>query len=106
MTDTRWSDGEREGAYADSKKKTPQDKIAHQSFETCREACEVNERCLQFSFKAGRCRIDFSMKLGKPQPTKEDTKPQDRIYSGWMVSRITKWVDDHQTCKLTYWPTP
>lgn len=54
---------------------------AWKSFSHCRELCESQEGCMQFSFDAGSCGISSKFHLGY-------ARPGDRIKSGWMLDRV------------------
>ncbi|KAF2853650.1 glycosyltransferase family 31 protein [Plenodomus tracheiphilus IPT5] len=73
---------------------------AWKSFSHCRELCESQDKCVQFSFDAGSCGISNTFRLGY-------ARPGDRIQSGWMLDR----VDDlfrrlEERCGIRDWFAP
>ncbi|EUC46730.1 glycosyltransferase family 31 protein [Bipolaris oryzae ATCC 44560] len=73
---------------------------AWKSFEHCRDLCEEQNDCMQFSFDAGSCAISTTFKLGY-------AKPSGRIKSGWMLDRVDdlfRQLEDR--CGLRDWFAP
>ncbi|KAI0533221.1 hypothetical protein GGR58DRAFT_521903 [Xylaria digitata] len=75
------------------------------SFEECREICENQDDCLQFSLTASTCKTSSSATLGKEQLRKHDS--DERIDSGWILKRVESFMDDVEaTCRGQYWINP
>lgn len=55
------------------------------SEEACRESCQRDEACIQYSYHDGQCRTDASPKLGLRKAGAS---------SGWKVDRIQRFVED------------
>jgi len=60
-----------------------EEKVAHTSFAACRKACELDLKCLGYSYIPGECRLGYVIRLGAR--AKED---RERMRSGWMTERI------------------
>lgn len=92
---------------------------AHHSFEACRSACESNDTCMQFSYRASRCSVSSEVRLGrratfqcleystaaskcdKMNEKMKDTEDGslDAVSSGWMMERLAKYMSAmDQTC--------
>ncbi|KAI0408897.1 glycosyltransferase family 31 protein [Xylaria palmicola] len=86
---------------------------AHASFEMCRETCQQQPRCIQFSFIPGTCSVSEQLRLGRASDTqcleysnaagkcvKEATttgEDDDIVRSGWIMDRIpgyVYWLDE------------
>ena len=71
---------------------------ANDSFEECRNACERKQRCRQFSYQPGYCQISASIQLGhastKDEQSTEDDFSTTAIQSGWMMQRISNFLDN------------
>lgn len=63
-----------------------------ESVEKCRDVCESDESCVQFSWHPGTCKVSSSIKMGKPVPTKEE------YVSGWMIDRVKEFKKARGKC--------
>ncbi|KAL4921804.1 peptidase S8/S53 domain-containing protein [Aspergillus aurantiobrunneus] len=73
---------------------------AHNSFESCKEACHNHADCLQFTHRRKNCRMVPIIRLGNPAP------PGDRHpVAGWDVGKIQAFKNAHE-CKEVDWPMP
>ncbi|KAK4462661.1 hypothetical protein QBC42DRAFT_77516 [Cladorrhinum samala] len=80
------------------------EKKAHLSFKDCAAACKsvgINE-CFQYRYQGGACSFSKAFLLGKPVRKAEHDK--DRIYSGWDVDKIKKWIGEQKPCDEIRWP--
>lgn len=59
----------------------------------CRETCDVEKSCVQFSFRDGKCFTGPHPRLGNPSPL------SDLAVSGWMPARIKKMVEEKGFCR-------
>jgi hypothetical protein len=79
------------------------ERVAHESPDACRTACENTQDCFQYSyFYEGKCVLGRSFKIG--YPTKHEEELAKRQTSGWMVDRIKAWVEKQGECKTVKWP--
>lgn len=76
------------------------EKVAQESFENCRAACESISGCVQFRFGKGICSTSTAVRFGKQPSVGEDPKPK----SGWMLERIKKFAKDHDNCGAVKYP--
>ncbi|KAJ5296989.1 uncharacterized protein N7443_007882 [Penicillium atrosanguineum] len=60
------------------------------SFEDCREICDVQKTCVQFSFRDNTCFTSSSPRLGSSHR---------EAASGWLTSRIRKMMDKKGLCR-------
>ncbi|KAI1427913.1 hypothetical protein F5Y12DRAFT_711545 [Xylaria sp. FL1777] len=75
------------------------------SFEQCREICENQADCLQFSLTSRTCKTSSSAKLGKEQPQTQDSS--DRVDSGWILTRVESFMKKMEaSCSGQGWVTP
>ncbi|KAH6606752.1 glycosyltransferase family 31 [Trichoderma cornu-damae] len=82
---------------------SPLEKMAHSSFDGCRQACEADKACLQYRFHRGICGFSWRIKHGHPRPKEGHTL--DRWMSGWDVGKIQAWVREHDHCdEKINWP--
>ena len=76
-------DGERQKPFEEQ---SELEKMAFNSFEDCRAACQENAGCFQYTFHDNTCGFSFSWRLG------HKNKPDDQgsYKSGWITERIEK----------------
>ncbi|KAI1279693.1 hypothetical protein F5Y07DRAFT_31008 [Xylaria sp. FL0933] len=75
------------------------------SFEQCREICENQADCLQFSLASRTCKTSISAKLGKEQPPMQE--PGGRVDSGWILNRVESFMERMEaTCSEQGWVAP
>lgn len=60
-----------------------EEKVAHTSFAACRKACELDLKCLGYSYIPGECRLGYVIRLGA-----QAKQEKERMRSGWMTDRI------------------
>ncbi|KAI0871805.1 hypothetical protein GGS24DRAFT_491936 [Hypoxylon argillaceum] len=71
------------------------------SFLECREICENERGCVQFSLTAGTCRTSRVMKLGRRQQS------DMQVDSGWIVERVESFMKDMDaSCSRQGWIAP
>ncbi|KAL4810127.1 peptidase S8/S53 domain-containing protein [Aspergillus unguis] len=86
------------------------DHEAHESFESCKEACHENEHCFQFTHHRGKCRMARVIRLGNPAPQDTDDDDYDddddgRSLAGWDVEKIMDFKKEY-ACETVEWPEP
>lgn len=62
------------------------------SIELCRAACEDDEKCVQFSWHPGTCKLNHTIRLG------HNTDPKDEYTSGWMLDRVDAFIEEMGEC--------
>ena len=68
----------------------------------CRQICESQPDCVQFSLADRTCKTGTIVKLGRPQRPSIDG--QQRIVSGWMMDRVhTFMARMEESCKGDLW---
>ncbi|KAI0128029.1 hypothetical protein BJ170DRAFT_581117 [Xylariales sp. AK1849] len=60
----------------------------YSSFDACRNLCERQADCVQFSVSGQRCKTSTTIKLGRPSPSA--TAP---VTSGWMMDRVHAFME-------------
>lgn len=63
-----------------------------ETFEDCRQVCEVEKSCMQYAWRGGACYISSRPRLGNSSPTGDST-------SGFMTSRIRELMDKSGVCR-------
>ncbi|EXJ81508.1 hypothetical protein A1O1_07572 [Capronia coronata CBS 617.96] len=69
---------------------------ATRSIEHCREACQADGGCIQFSWHPGTCKLNHSIKLGHAVDSKQETT------SGWMLERIEHFKKTKEGCEVEW----
>ncbi|UKZ77311.1 hypothetical protein TrVFT333_005031 [Trichoderma virens FT-333] len=72
------------------------EEMAHDSFESCRAACQADKDCLQYRFHQGICGFGMRITHGHPKPREDDAL--NRWMSGWDIDKIQAWVQKHDIC--------
>lgn len=62
------------------------------SVEACRENCDAQKDCVQFSFRDGTCYTSSKPRLGNPKPGSDSV-------SGWSPKRIRKMMENKGLCR-------
>lgn len=71
------------------------------SFGACRNACESEPTCMQFSVSGYTCKTSTALRLGRKASAAE------RVKSGWMVNRIDAFIERMESkCKGKDWILP
>lgn len=83
---------------------TEDEKQAHLSFDHCRKACEMQDKCMQFNYGKGICGLSTAVRFGNPAQV-NDKDSYWNMKAGWMVERIKKWAKDHDNCGPVKFPT-
>lgn len=94
----------------------PPESRAHTSPVTCQDACAAHQGCFQWTHYLGRCHFVRSFRFGRardPPPLLEEAQQHDkpwspddrRFVSGWISSRIQKWMDE-RPCNQVQWVKP
>ena len=71
---------------------------AHKSFDECKEACLIQEKCLQFRYYNGICAMADKIKHGDPVK-RDDGDDFQRIMSGWDINGIKRWIEAQGDCE-------
>ncbi|GAW15763.1 hypothetical protein ANO14919_051830 [Xylariales sp. No.14919] len=75
------------------------------TFEECRELCESQDGCLQFSLTMSTCKTSSSAKLGTEQLQVQGS--DERVDSGWILQRVESFMEDLEaTCSGKGWIIP
>jgi hypothetical protein len=65
------------------------------SFDKCHRACLHDGRCMQFEYTGRECRLQHSIRLGRPKAPEGERK----YMSGWMTARIAAFKKAHSPCQ-------
>jgi hypothetical protein len=65
---------------------------AHSSADTCRAACDIRTKCVQWAHEPNTCRLGTLVRIGEPVDTQHRTK------SGWLPHRVKKVAKSLGTC--------
>ena len=63
------------------------------TFEDCREVCEQQKTCVQYSFRDGTCLTGARPRLGSARPAGNSA-------SGWLTNRIRDKMDQYGLCQV------
>ncbi|KAI0972993.1 hypothetical protein F4678DRAFT_34593 [Xylaria arbuscula] len=75
------------------------------SFAQCREICENQATCLQFSLTSRTCKTSSHIKLGRKQSPAQESS--DRVDSGWILNRIESFMQKAEaSCIGQSWINP
>jgi tripeptidyl-peptidase-1 len=77
---------------------------AHNSFDSCKEACHDHADCLQYTYRQKKCRLVRVIRLGVPAEFSHDSK-DERSLAGWDVDKIREFKKTYD-CKTVDWPKP
>ncbi|KAL4996365.1 peptidase S8/S53 domain-containing protein [Aspergillus recurvatus] len=79
---------------------------AHDSFDSCKEACHKHDHCFQFTHYRKKCRMARVIRLGSPvSPDEEEDPIAGRSLAGWDVGKIKEFKKAHD-CEKVDWPEP
>lgn len=79
---------------------------AHESFDSCKEACQNHPECFQFTHYRKQCRMSIIINFGiHAPPSKSDMTEGAHSVAGWDVDKIQKFKIDHD-CNEVEWPEP
>ncbi|GAP92353.1 putative glycosyltransferase family 31 protein [Rosellinia necatrix] len=71
------------------------------SFEACRNACESDPKCMQFSVTGYACKTSSSLRLGRKASAAAQVK------SGWVLSRVDAFIERMESaCNGKDWVLP
>ncbi|ETI19452.1 hypothetical protein G647_09286 [Cladophialophora carrionii CBS 160.54] len=68
-----------------------------ESADKCREVCDSDPECVQFSWHPGTCKLSHSIKMGRPVDGKEE------YISGWMLERVEEFKNAREECGEISW---
>ena len=73
------------------------EKSGIESVDKCREVCDSDPQCVQFSWHPGTCKLSHSIKMGRPVDSKEE------YTSGWMLERVAAFHKARGDCGEISW---
>jgi hypothetical protein len=59
------------------------------SVEDCRQLCQANKECVQFTVADGVCKTSTVVKLGR-----KNTNETAAVSSGWIMDRVHAWMEE------------
>ena len=77
---TDWDNG---SATLELTDKSATSSYGHSSFETCRYACDIRSKCVQYVHKQNSCRMATAVRIGGPKVDGE----RGELVSGWLAHR-------------------
>jgi hypothetical protein len=75
--------------YTDS---TRTSSYAHSSPDTCRAACDIRAKCVQFVHEPNKCRLGTTVRFGEAVPSDK------HMNSGWLLHRVEKFAQNMGIC--------
>jgi hypothetical protein len=75
--------------YTDTSKTSS---YAHSSPDTCRAACDIREKCVQFVHEPNKCRLSTTVRFG------EAVASDKHMNSGWLLHRVEKFAQQMGEC--------
>jgi len=66
---------------------------AHSSPDTCRAACDIRSKCVQFVHEPNKCRLGTNVRFG------EAVESDKKMNSGWLLHRVEKFAVGMGDCK-------
>ncbi|KAL2755361.1 glycosyltransferase family 31 protein [Sodiomyces alcalophilus JCM 7366] len=87
---------------AKKKHLSPREKVAHASWQKCRDACDEEPKCFQYRWQNGLCGLSWSFKLGAPAAKGEEEAAA--FTSGWNMRRIKRFLEEMDGCDEVSWP--
>jgi hypothetical protein len=66
---------------------------AHSSPDTCRAACDIRAKCVQFVHEPNKCRLGTTVRFG------EAVSSEKNMNSGWLLHRVEKFAKGMGVCK-------
>jgi hypothetical protein len=70
------------------------------TFEECAEACETDERCLQYQLHGRKCFLGLTVRHGRAKAPEDGQNWR----SGWNENRIRSWVLQQPPCDDVKFP--
>lgn len=77
---------------------------AHESFDSCKEACHEHDECFQFTHYRKKCRMARVIRLGIAAPPTPEDKDEHSL-AGWDVEKIQEFKKKYD-CEEVEWPEP
>jgi len=65
---------------------------AHSSPDTCRAACDIRGKCVQFVHEPNKCRLSTTVRFG------EAVASDKHMNSGWLLHRVEKFAQQMGEC--------
>jgi hypothetical protein len=89
---TDWDNGAATHELTD---KSAASSFAHSSFDTCRAACDIRSKCVQYVHERNRCRMGTTVKIGEPKVDRE----RGALVSGWLAHRAKQLLVEAPACE-------
>ncbi|KAF2664160.1 hypothetical protein BT63DRAFT_102398 [Microthyrium microscopicum] len=90
---TDWDNLSQSHVYTDTSRTSS---YAHSSPETCRAACDIRSKCVQYVHEPNKCRIGTTFRMGEAVPADR------RMKSGWLPHRVKKFGQSLGTCEKEF----
>ena len=68
-----------------------------ESADKCREVCDSDKECVQYSWHPGTCKLSHAIRIGRPVDEKEE------YISGWMTDRVDEFKKARRECGEISW---
>jgi Fringe-like len=88
---TDWDNGSSAHELTD---KTASSSYGHSSFETCKYACDIRSKCVQYVHERNSCRMGTSVRVGEPKMGGD----RGGLVSGWLAHRAKQLLADGPAC--------
>jgi hypothetical protein len=88
---TDWDNGSSALELTD---KSASSSYGHSSFETCRYACDIRAKCVQYVHERNRCRMGTTVRVGAPAVGRENGE----LVSGWLAHRAKQLLVEGPAC--------
>lgn len=86
--------------YSDAEKQSTM------SFDACKQACEGNQRCLQWKYRTNECQLAENIRVGEPwDPELKKKVGEENLEtytSGWLVDRIRTYYKNFENCEVRW----
>lgn len=69
------------------------------TFEDCKDACEVDRFCYQFTHHGDKCDLAHYFRVGRVRPAEVG---KDKFVAGWHLGRIQAFMA-RKKCKTAHW---
>lgn len=73
------------------------------SSDACRDACEANKDCSQYTHDGEKCFISKAIRLGESKAPENEGQKVWR--SGWHQGRVADWILNQNLCEMREFPT-
>lgn len=80
---------------------TEDETVKVDSVKACTEACDRDEKCLQYTFDGDSCYIGKAFRLGTSKKPANGRK----WWSGWRKDKLAKWAAEQSSCDISRFPS-